>query len=184
MTEEAKPRRIFMKSGEPFASRRAASVQMGLHRKKGTETKIVEVEGGFVLEEITPDELAKRPARVPLNVRNVLTAPNRPGFKRRFVNDVGDRIEMFLNGGWSIVTDEDLQIGDSRAGKATRLGTPHTKNVGQGVTAVLMEIPQDEYDRRQAVKQAEITYQENALRLQAEGEGAYGKVDIGARGRL
>lgn len=181
MTEQAK--RIFQQDGEPFANRRAATLQMGLLKKKGTQTRIVEVEGGFVLEELSADEAAKRPLRVPLGTRKILTAPKRKGYHRRFVNDTGDRIETFLAAGWQIVTDDDVEVGDPRAGKAKKMGSPVSKNVGQGVTAYLMEIEHSLYDERQEEKEREIRRGEHAMMLQGEGEGAYGDVKIGPKGR-
>ena len=41
---------------------------------------------------------SQRPVRVPIGTRNVLTAPQRPGFVRRFVNDEPGRISQFEGG--------------------------------------------------------------------------------------
>lgn len=169
---------IYQQDGEPFANRRAATLQMGLMNKKNMQTKIVEVEGGFALQQLDPDEAAKRPKRVPLGTRKILTAPKREGYQRRFVNDTGDRIETFIEAGWSLVTDDEIRVGDRRAGLATKMGTPVSKNVGQGVTAYLMEIKQELYDERQAMKADAIDRGERAMMLQSEGEGAYGDVKI------
>lgn len=179
---EEKAKLHFTKSGEPFANRRAATLHMGLLRKKGTESKIVEVEGGFALE-VLPEDY-HRPARPPINTRNVLTAPHRKGYVRRYVNDTSDRIEMFLNRGWEIVTDKDLEVGDPRAGKASSIGTPVTKNVGLGVTAVLMEMKKELYDELMAERNQRINQQEKIMLRQGEAEGTYGNVQIGTKGRL
>lgn len=172
---------IYQQDGEPFANRRAATLQMGLMKKKKMDVRIVEVEGGFALRQLDPDEAAKRPKRVPLGTRQILTAPARQGYQRRFVNDTGNRIEMFIEAGWSLVTDDDVRVGDKRAGLAKHVGSPVSKNVGMGVTAYLMEIPQELYDERQAEKAANIDRGERAMMLQSEGEGAYGDVKIDRR---
>ena len=170
---------IYMKIGEPFPTRKAAILRMGILRKQGKNTSPMELEeGGFVLRVL--DEPLKRPKRFDLTKRNILTAPDRPGKHRRFVNDTHDRIEQFLNRGWSIVTEEEIkEIGDPRVGKGTHVGTPVSKNVGLGVTAVLMEIDQEIYDEYQEARRKELNEKERAMTLQPQKEGSYGSVKIG-----
>lgn len=100
--------------------------------------------------------------RIPLGTRNILTAPKKAGFVRRFVNDKGDRIENFKDAGWSAV-DKDTQIGDPKTGRARPMGSSANPDVG-GMRAVLMEIPEDLYNEDREASQAKITKVENELK--------------------
>lgn len=166
----------FKKDGEPFATRKAAVLRMGVLRNNGIYTVPIELDdGGWALQEVPrPDQ--KR--QFDMIQRNILTAPKREGYQRRFVNDVGDRVEQFLANGWNVVTDETIQVGDERVGKSQPIGSPITKDVGVGVTAVLMEIPQELYDARQKRKSEIIAEKERKMALQNRAEGAYGNVKI------
>jgi len=116
--------------------------------------------------------------RVPLGTRNILTAPKKSGFVRRFVNDKGDRIESFKAAGWNAV-DDDVQVGDPKAGKASSMGSLVNPSVGGGMRAVLMEIPEDFYNEDQAAAQAKITRIENEIKRSLPGaDGLDGKVSI------
>jgi len=98
----------------------------------------------------------KRPVRVPIGTRHVLTAPQRAGFVRRFVNDSEERVKKFLEAGYTIVMDSDIQVGDPGAGRDTPVGSPVTKAVGGGVKAVLMEIPVEWHEEDQKLKHTTI----------------------------
>ena len=118
--------------------------------------------------------------RVPLGTRNILTAPKKSGFVRRFVNDKGDRVENFKAAGWDAV-DEDMQVGDPKIGKASTMGSLVNPHVGGGQRAVLMEIPEDLYNEDRAVSQAKITRVENEIRRNSKtpgSDGLDGKVSI------
>lgn len=118
--------------------------------------------------------------RVPLGTRNILTAPKKAGFVRRFVNDKGDRIENFKDAGWNVV-DENTQVGDPKVGRARPMGSSVNPEVGSGQRAVLMEIPEEIYEEDKAASQAEITKVENELKRnqRAPGQdGLEGKVSI------
>ena len=87
-----------------------------------------------------------RPKRVPVGTRNVLTVKVRdPAYEYRFVNDLEDRIQMFKEGGWEVVT-EDSQIGDKSVSDSSQISSAQTKAVGNGITAVLMRIRKEWYD--------------------------------------
>ena len=111
--------------------------------------------------------------RVPLGTRNILTAPKKPGFVRRFVNDKGDRIESFKAAGWESV-DEDIQVGDQKAGKASSMGSLVNPHVGGGQRAVLMEIPEKIFKEDRAASQAKITKVENEIRRNSKTPGSDG----------
>ena len=111
--------------------------------------------------------------RVPLGTRNILTAPKKPGFVRRFVNDKGDRIESFKDAGWNAV-DEDVQVGDPKVGKASSMGSLANPHVGGGQRAVLMEIPEEIYNEDRAASQAKITQVENEIKRNSKTLGKDG----------
>lgn len=126
--------------------------------------------------------IPERPRRIPVSgPRDVLTVAGKdPNYVYRMVNDVDDRIERFKRGGYEIVTSEH-EIGMSTVERNTRtgkFGAAVTKQVGGGVTAVLMRIPKEFYDEDQAAKAAEIDKTEAAMRELGKKQGEYGEVKI------
>ena len=115
------------------------------------------------MKDRTSEETTKRPERVPLVSRNILTAPQRHGYVRRFVNNEPGRINGFKAAGYEIVQG-DAQIGDPKIGKGLLPGSAVAMPVGGGQNAVLMEIKQEYYDEDQKVKQDKITREENDMR--------------------
>lgn len=105
--------------------------------------------------------------RIPLGTRNILTAPKKAGFVRRFVNVKGDRIENFKAAGWNIV-DESLQVGDPKVGRASSMGSMTNPDVGSGQRAILMEIKEEYYNEDMAAKQAKITQVENEIKRKSK----------------
>ena len=110
--------------------------------------------------------------RVPLGSRNILTAPKKQGFVRRFVNDKGDRIQAFKDAGWNPV--EDTPVGDEKIGRASTMGSMTNPSVGAGQRAILMEIPEEYYEEDYNKAQQEITAVENEIRRTAKRPGADG----------
>ena len=164
---------IKTKDGKPFETEKAAIMRQGQLKKQGTVTEVVQEQEGWALK------AKKRPKRVPLGTRNVLKYPDRPGYVRRVVNDVEDRIQRFQNAGYEIVQNKNLPSGDPRAGDASQMGMPVSKSVGNGVKGVLMEIPEDWYKEDQQSKQDKISADEGAMRQNKGGvEGAYGDIGI------
>lgn len=118
--------------------------------------------------------------RIPLGTRNILTAPKKPGFVRRFVNDKGDRIQSFKDAGWNAV-DENVPVGDAKIGVATSLGSLANPHVGGGQRAVLMEIPEKIYNEDRAASQAKITKIENEIKRNSKPDASaesFGQVSI------
>lgn len=111
--------------------------------------------------------------RIPLGSRNILTAPKKPGFVRRFVNDVGDRVQMFKDAGWDAVAD-GTTAGDVKLGRPANIGSATNPSVGNGQRAVLMEIPEEIYAADRAESQAKITEVENQIKRNSRGEGKDG----------
>lgn len=68
-----------------------------------------------------------------------LAAPQRPGFVRRWVNDVVGRVDQFRENGWDVVQEDGT---DSR----------HVGGQKNPLKAVLMELPEEFYREDQAKK--------------------------------
>lgn len=111
--------------------------------------------------------------RIPLGSRNILTAPKKSGFVRRFVNDTGDRIQMFKDAGWNTV-DDGSKVGDEKIGRPTSMGSAANPYVGNNQRAVLMEIPEEIYKADRAESQAKITEVENQIKRNSKTEGKDG----------
>lgn len=111
--------------------------------------------------------------RIKLGTRNILSAPQKPGFVRRFVNDTGDRVQMFKEAGWNTVDDVN-QVGDPKLGTASSIGSGANPHVGGGQRAVLMELPEEIYSADRAESQAEITKIENEMKRNSKTEGKDG----------
>ncbi len=142
-----------------------------------TESKEVTDKNKALKEESAPKRVMQSRKRVPLGARNILTAGARPGYRRRFVNDVGDRVAMFKDAGWKPVLKES--VGDDRAGKATSMGSSVNPSVGGGQRAILMEIPEELYLEDEKVKQDKIDQVEKEMRRTVPGkDGLNGKVSI------
>ena len=130
-------------------------------------------------EEVKKDKVTQERKRIPLGTRNVLTAPKRDGFVRRFVNDKGDRVQRFKDAGYSIVED-NIQVGDPKIGRPEQLGSNVSVPLSGGnQRAVLMEIPEEHYKEDYAAAQNKITAQENEMKrdsMSQNKDGLVGKV--------
>jgi hypothetical protein len=116
-----------------------------------------------------------RPTRTPLGERNVLTVANkRPDYEQRWVNDVDDRIERANAAGYTAVM-RPTKVGDPKAGAATQVGGIVRRPVGGGITAVLMEIPEEYFREDQAAKEAKLKDTERSLLSEAKEGEFYGE---------
>lgn len=174
---------IVQKDGKPYDNNRNALSRRSLIlQKEFVDTELVEMpEGGFGLKVIgfvdppkpepTPAPDQRRPKRIPLGNRNVLTANYKSSkYEYRFVNDSArdaGRIKMFEEAGWEIVHD-DQQVGDDYVGNSRLPGTAVTKPAGVGVVAVLMRKRKDWFQEDMQIKQNRITQGERGLVKQAQ----------------
>lgn len=120
-----------------------------------------------------------RPVRIPLGARNILTAPKRNGYVRRFVNDEPGRVKMYEEAGYTVVK-EDIEVGNTTIGKETQPGSAVKLSVGGDKNAVLMEIKEDWHKEDQIRKNKAILVSENDMKrkLNTGGPGTYGQVSI------
>ena len=115
-------------------------------------------------------ELARQ-ERIPLGIRfSKLTVPQRLGFERRWINDKPGRIEAAKLGGWSLVIDLDLKVGNVSENGNSELGHAISRVVGlhaggNAMKGYLMEIPKEWYNEDQNVKRKKrMEIQESILR--------------------
>lgn len=121
----------------------------------------------------------RRPVRTPLGQRNILTVRGKePGYEYRFVNDIGDRVQEFLDNGWEVVKQEDVRIGDKRLGTPSGAeGSVATAAVGRGTQAYLLRIREEWYKEDQEAKQDHVDRTEAATKEKAL-DGTYGELKI------
>lgn len=123
-----------------------------------------------------------RITRQPIATRGRLNVKGKePGYVYRFVNDIGDRIEMFQQAGYEVVTKDKHKIGDNRLDIAGSEGsaaavTVGVKPNGDGQKAVLMRTKQEYYDEDQEAKQAEIRAVQEQIK-KPNLEGTYGSIE-------
>ena len=91
--------------------------KMGIMTEAQYISDIAKLQGEKIMIEKETTSQPEKPLeqvrkRIPLGSRNILTAPKRPGFVRRFVNDKGDRITAFKDAGWNPV--ENTPVGDPK----------------------------------------------------------------------
>lgn len=178
------------KNGEPYKTTVAAkSGATYLLKHEGLESTVVELDDGFGLEDGREQEASVpeggRPKRVPIGRRDVLTAPKRQGYVRRFVNidekRAGwGRVQAFLDAGYKPVTG-DIPIGDERIAQASKMGSATIHPVGDDVKAILMEIKQEWYDEDQDEKLAKTRAITDSLKQSQPtpgADGVYGEVTI------
>jgi len=178
----------------PFSTEQAAKRMQTEKAKEGIKTEVTDVGEGFGLTVVPPEpeveskaalaerRESRRPERIPLHKRNVLTVSDRdkdPNYVYRIVNDKDDRIERFKEAGYEHVLKSDLKIGDPSVEDPSQLGVAVSKPVGAETTGYLMRIKREWYEDDQRAKAEKIKTVENQLQNQPEKQGQYGKVDIG-----
>ena len=121
----------------------------------------------------------KRVQRTPLANRSVLGIKGKePGYVYRIVNDTGDRVALFQEQGYEIVTDSSITIGDRRVGKASADGSPVQVAVGNGIDGYLMRIKEEYYKEDQAYKEQKLSELEQSMRKEAKDISDYGNLKI------
>ncbi len=128
---------------------------------------------------------SNRCERMPLGtIQQKLTTHDIPkGKKARWVNDVGDRVQAALNGGYDFLNDPKVKVGDDVEDGNDNIGSSHisksvgTKEDGSAMTAYLMVIDEKLYNQDQAAKQAELDKVDEAIKggkfMERPGEKRY-----------
>ena len=120
------------------------------------------------------------PKRTPINGRNVLTVTGKePGYTYRVVNDVGDRIQQFLDAGYELVDGSAVKVGDRRINNASAEGSKAQVSVGKtGEKAFVMRIKDEWYKEDQQAKAAEVERLEQSITKNLTGKADFGSVKI------
>ncbi len=120
-----------------------------------------------------------RVKRTPVSGRNRLTVQGKdPNYHYRIVNDEEGRIARFQEGGYELVPDEAVKVGDKRANQTSSEGTVKQLSVGGGRKAYVMRIRKDWYEEDQKAKQASVDALEATTKKKAL-DGRYGTLTIG-----
>ena len=117
---------------------------------------------------------AERKKRVPLGVpRQKLAVEGRPGYKRRWINDEGGRLDAALEGSYKLVAKDGVEFKDKDAfNRNESVNNAVSKTVNSdGTKAYLMEIPITLYNQDQAKKQESIDKTEGAIRQGGDSQG-------------
>lgn len=120
-------------------------------------------------EQDAPVATQARRKRVPLGApRSRLTVPERPGYKRRWINDDGKgRLQAAKEGGYTHVEDPDLMAGQDGGGDKPDSRVSRIVGRAEGgkpLRAFLMEIPSELYKEDQASKQRALDEVDRAIR--------------------
>ena len=110
-----------------------------------------------------------RKERIPVGVpRSKLAVPERPGYQRRWFNDMEGRIQQALDGGYEFVMSGEVpKIGTSDIDNVNRdLGARVSRVVDKstGMKAYLMEIKKEFFEEDQRAKQALIDETDRQIR--------------------
>lgn len=137
------------------------------------------------MNQANKETIAKAPSgraqRKPVSGRHVLTVQGKdPNYEYRIVNDDEDRIARFQEGGYELVPDDAVTVGDKRVGSTSSEGSVKQFSVGGGKKGFLMRIRKDWYDEDQKAKQDFVDQQEQTTKQKATS-GTYGSLEIGSK---
>jgi hypothetical protein len=158
VVKKRKPRKVVQR--KPVTEAKIVGTQKASSEVVLQETTIIETKPA---EEIKPVKSRERKERVPFGMARLkLTAPERPGYRRRWVNDVGGALEQAEAGWYGFVFDTGQQIGETAIGSGNQdLGSRVSRIVGtlpngQPQRAYLMEIEEVYYQQDQKSKQQRL----------------------------
>lgn len=130
------------------------------------------------------DERAgNRVERVPLHKQKLFTAEQRPGYKRRWVNEGIGVVDAFLRAGWTLVQGDDLSsTHDGLSHVESNMGSVMRRVVNKDPrasirTAVLMEIPIEWFEaakkeQQQLIDESEAAFDANGVHRQTNMYGS------------
>lgn len=111
------------------------------------------------------------PMRVPIDgLRNILDVHGiKPDMHPCWVNE--NQVDRFRAAGYTFVDYDGVTYGAYSVNQSNPLGARYAKNVGGGVYAYLMEIPQEIYDEDYRKQQAELDLKEAGIKIEARRQG-------------
>lgn len=126
-----------------------------------------------------------RPVRVPVNEanRNILTVKglDNDNFYYRWVNDVNDRIAMFVGAGYVFVDKNGKLVGDGGVDNSAGSGSKFSKGVKGGVTAYLMALPKELWLEDQKAKAKRTAELEADMKANAAKNADYGRLESNSK---
>lgn len=139
---------------------------------------------------MTQRKTSTKPRRTPVSgARDIMTFnQQKAGYKYRWVNDIDNRIQRFIDAGYTFVNANDGSF--SKEGENLLAGVKSvsnadsvtsgviTKNVGKGIVSYLMAIDEEYYSEDQTAKAEQINRTEASLQQGSGQDGKYGKVNI------
>ena len=126
-----------------------------------------------------------RPQRIAVGLRPKLSLIGKdPNYEYRIVNDTPGRISMFKQGGWELVTNDEVDTGSFRAEEASDVGSLASFIVdgGTGLKAYVMKIKKEWFDSFMDEHEQEVRRTEETLRPN-NNDGEYGSIKIDRSGR-
>lgn len=132
------------------------------------------------------EAVEQRPTRIPVGLRPKLAVVGKdPGYEYRFVNDTPGRIDMFKQGGWEVVTNQEVDVGGNRAEEASAVGSLANVVVdgGTGMRAYVMKIKKEWFREDQAKAAEQIDELERDQLHVNVNDGEYGSIKIDRSGR-
>ena len=110
-----------------------------------------------------------------------LDAPNRPGFKRRWFNDDGNRLADAHELGYDPVYDTSVQSSDVGSGISRLVGT---KANGEPLRAYLMETPDELYAEGMSEKEARNRLVDDSIAAGRDSTGQMSSHDTYGQGSI
>jgi hypothetical protein len=101
-------------------------------------------------------------------------------FYYRLVRNTPDRINQFLNAGYTFVNKNGSVKGDAVVDSSQGTDSLFEIAGGLGVTLVLMALPRDLWEQDQKAKQVQVDELEESMKQQLMEE-RYGKVEMASR---
>jgi uncharacterized membrane-anchored protein len=130
---------------------------------------------------MTAKKASSRSKRVPLGVPRLrMSVTERPGYKRRWINDKAGRLNDALSGGYNFVKKDEADfVEPDAANRNEALADAVCKTVNSdGTKAYLMEISTPMYVSDQRAKQTKINELEDGLK---QGNDTHGKTGTDGR---
>lgn len=153
-------------------------------RPRKVDTPIESVETQEVERPSVSVPRVKRAKRIPINgYRNILGVEGQePGWHYCWVND--ENVPRYERGGYEFVTHE-VVVGDRKVNAGQSLDGKISIPAGNGVTAFLMRLPEEDFVADDEAQQNEIDERELSMKqnLNSGDDGRYGKVEINVSNR-
>jgi hypothetical protein len=116
-------------------------------------------------------------SRAPLEVKGF----DHKNFYGRWVADIDERIQTFLDGGYEFTKKSDIhKAGERTVDSSSGLDSRVSKPGGRGATLYLMQLPRKFYEEDRKAKDAAIDQTEEGLKKTSKSGADYGKLKIGS----